>query len=245
MGVTINANGNVGSNNIFSDISIQPLGKINIPDADLRTEKHRDIRFSWTLLISMFALFFSVASIAMSIPSLNKFHLDYAGLLVAVLSILVTLLVAWQIYKTIEIDNKINQRIEDSKYSIYLDFSRFTAREYFKYAKSVAIEVLSHPNERTSFLKGKDALAWFFFAINIQRKLSDMQLGGVETDLSLSLSTLCDFTEWIVLNNIEIKLDMSEKDSINKVLMPLIKRSEVQRIIKNIEIITQTNNKQL
>lgn len=77
----------------------------------------RDNKFVIAIIISVVSFILSVISIAKIYPRIH-FDIDYTGALIAVLSLLVTLLVGWQIFYAINYKEKINNITEDFRSKI-------------------------------------------------------------------------------------------------------------------------------
>ena len=57
--------------------------------------------------MSIAAIICSVVAICVSLPSAPELGIDYIGVIVGILSLLVTMLIGWQIWNTIAIEKKI------------------------------------------------------------------------------------------------------------------------------------------
>lgn len=66
--------------------------------------------------ISIAALAVGVAAIIIACPRKEEFGIDYMGVIVGILSLLVTVLIGWNIYKTLEIDSHIREKAEDTEH---------------------------------------------------------------------------------------------------------------------------------
>lgn len=69
----------------------------------------------WNTCLSIAAIIFSIVAICVSLPSTPELGIDYIGVIVGILSLLVTMLIGWQIYNVIAIDKKIDSKIEKTK----------------------------------------------------------------------------------------------------------------------------------
>lgn len=68
---------------------------------------------TWT---SIAALAVGVAAIIIACPRKEELGFDYTGVIVGILSLLVTALIGWNIYKTLEIDRHIREKAEDAEH---------------------------------------------------------------------------------------------------------------------------------
>lgn len=75
------------------------------------------IKSYWSNCLSIAAIICSVIAICVSLPSAPNLGMDYIGVIIGILSLLVTMLIGWQIYNVITVDKKIDGKIEQvSKY---------------------------------------------------------------------------------------------------------------------------------
>ena len=65
------------------------------------------IKSYWSNCLSIAAIICSVVAICVSLPSAPELGIDYIGVIVGILSLLVTMLIGWQIWNTIAIEKKI------------------------------------------------------------------------------------------------------------------------------------------
>lgn len=76
---------------------------------------------NWSLLLSSIAIITGVLSICVSFYRTPELGFDYQGILVSILSLLVTTLIGWQIYNVIYIDAKVKKSLKraiDDQYEI-------------------------------------------------------------------------------------------------------------------------------
>lgn len=66
-------------------------------------------RINWTLLISLLALLVSIITLCLVKPHCSELSFDYQGVIVGILSLLVTALIGWNIYTTIDLKGKIDE----------------------------------------------------------------------------------------------------------------------------------------
>ena len=69
------------------------------------------IKSYWSNCLSIAAIICSVVAICVSLPSAPELGIDYIGVIVGILSLLVTMLIGWQIWNVIAIDKKIDSKI--------------------------------------------------------------------------------------------------------------------------------------
>lgn len=70
-----------------------------------KTEIHNGI--AWAIIFALAAMIMSICSLSRNNERILNF--DYLGIIVGILSLLITFLVAWQIYNTISIDRRIDE----------------------------------------------------------------------------------------------------------------------------------------
>lgn len=69
---------------------------------------------SWALLLSSVAVLISLVTLCVACPHKAELGFDYQGVIVGILSLLVTLLIGWQIYNALEIKKEIKKEIDSS-----------------------------------------------------------------------------------------------------------------------------------
>lgn len=72
------------------------------------------IKSYWSNCLSIAAIICSIVAICVSLPSAPELGFDYIGVIVGILSFLVTLLIGWQIYNAVTIEKKIKEEIEQT-----------------------------------------------------------------------------------------------------------------------------------
>lgn len=70
------------------------------------------IKSYWSNCLSIAAIICSVVAICVSLPSAPELGIDYIGVIVGILSLLVTMLIGWQIYNAIVIEKKIKDEVK-------------------------------------------------------------------------------------------------------------------------------------
>ena len=81
---------------------------------------------SWALLLSSVAVLISLVAICVACPHKAELGFDYQGVIVGVLSLLVTILIGWQIYTFIDI-NKKSKELEEAKTAALISTERNNA----------------------------------------------------------------------------------------------------------------------
>ena len=76
------------------------------------------IKSYWSNCLSIAAIICSVVAICVSLPSAPELGIDYIGVIVGILSLLVTMLIGWQIWNVIAIDKKIDGKVEQTSDSL-------------------------------------------------------------------------------------------------------------------------------
>lgn len=101
------------------------------------------MKMDWSILVSIIALCFSIAAIIVVYPRVTL-GIDYLGLIVGMLSFLITLLMGWNIYTLVDFKNKIKD-IENVK----SDF-----RKIFEINKATYLTHVADLEESISILYG-------------------------------------------------------------------------------------------
>ena len=107
----------------------------------------RNRRINWSLLISLLTLIISVITLCLTNPNYSDLGLDYQGVIVGVLSLLVTALIGWNIYTTIDLKDKI----DEFKYAVPISLTVSLAqlgralfyKEHYEYAISAFLNALA------------------------------------------------------------------------------------------------------
>lgn len=97
--------------------------------------KHLDMKKEYSIWISGTSLLLSVIAVCVAAWRSPELSFDYQGVIVGVLSLLVTALIGWQIYNSIEINRKVNGTEDMAR--------RITNEAMEKYGHSVKSFVLT------------------------------------------------------------------------------------------------------
>ncbi len=82
------------------------------------------IKSYWSNCLSIAAIICSVVAICVSLPSEPEIGIDYIGVIVGILSLLVTMLIGWQIYNVITIDKRIEDKVNEVTDSFEKDIKK-------------------------------------------------------------------------------------------------------------------------
>lgn len=139
------------------------------------------IKSYWSNCLSIAAIICSVVAICVSLPSVPELGIDYIGVIVGILSLLVTMLIGWQIYNVITIDKKIDGKIE--QVSNYLSNN----------IKEINKETLEHIQKKNDqmeeyILVSFDLMRSEYFSINKKYKSALFSYLRVISQLSESTS---------------------------------------------------------
>ena len=74
--------------------------------------------------MSIAAIICSVVAICVSLPSAPELGIDYIGVIVGILSLLVTMLIGWQIWNVIAIDKKVKDEVKQVSKSFAKDIKK-------------------------------------------------------------------------------------------------------------------------
>lgn len=161
-----------------------------------------------SLIISPIALILGAISFFRSYPRSENLGFDYIGLLVGILAILVTILIAWQIYNTIGIDARVKEvemmqaelktELENAKRKRELSEGEMKASIYFV--------------QGISLLSSNIFLSYHSFFRGLESSLK-INLTGLIIPTLNNLDEVCKNIEE---NLAEIELSVKAKDKINK-----------------------------
>ena len=98
------------------------------------------IKSYWSNCLSIAAIICSVVAICVSLPSAPELGMDYIGVIVGILSLLVTMLIGWQIWNVIAIDKKIDGKVKQTRDSL---------TESINVTKKEMIEYIEKANEKS------------------------------------------------------------------------------------------------
>ena len=98
------------------------------------------IKSYWSNCLSIAAIICSVVAICVSLPSAPELGIDYIGVMVGILSLLVTMLIGWQIWNVIAIDKKIDGKVKQTSDSL---------TESINVTKKEMIEYIEKANEKS------------------------------------------------------------------------------------------------
>lgn len=110
----------------------------------------------WSCYLSIGAIIVSLVSIMISSPRYTPISIDYLGAIAGVLSILVTILLGWQIWTVISIDNKINNSVESMKKNIVKELSKVE-----EHANNIILYANTMSNARIDMIEKNYASAIF------------------------------------------------------------------------------------
>ena len=98
------------------------------------------IKSYWSNCLSIAAIICSVVAICVSLQSAPELGIDYIGVIVGILSLLVTMLIGWQIWNVIAIDKKIDGKVKQTSDSL---------TESINVTKKEMIEYIEKANEKS------------------------------------------------------------------------------------------------
>ena len=104
------------------------------------------IKSYWSNWLSIAAIICSVVAICVSLPSAPELGMDYIGVIVGILSLLVTMLIGWQIWNVIAIDKKIDGKAKQTSDSLTksIDATKKEMIEYIEKANEKSqIEIMT------------------------------------------------------------------------------------------------------
>jgi hypothetical protein len=153
------------------------------------------IKSYWSNCLSIAAIICSVVAICVSLPSTPELGIDYIGVIVGILSLLVTMLIGWQIWNVIAIDKKIRNEVNKARSSFVKE------TEVIKDSSYIALQKLQFKTE----------------LVNVESYMSNSSFDRVVE----SIRTLLDSA--IAINEVEFLREaawviISTKERINKIL---------------------------
>lgn len=153
------------------------------------------IKSYWSNCLSIAAIICSVVAICVSLPSTPELGIDYIGVIVGILSLLVTMLIGWQIWNVIAIDKKIRNEVNKVRSSFVKE------TEVIKDSSYIALQKLQFKTE----------------LVNVESYMSNSSFDRVVENIR----TLLDSA--IAINEVEFLREaawviISTKERINKIL---------------------------
>lgn len=162
------------------------------------------IKSYWGNCLSIVAIICSIVAICISLPSTSELGIDYIGVIVGILSLLVTILIGWQIYNAITIEKKIKDETESLKKEIsdYLENDNGTR-------DSLSMYVLGLTHARIALIEHdyEDAFACFINALDSVSKIDENE-GCIEE----ALRGVHSMTKEAVEKNIPIPINVDQKE---------------------------------
>ena len=166
---------------------------------------------SWALLLSSVAVLISLVAICVACPHKAELGFDYQGVIVGVLSLLVTILIGWQIYTFIDI-NKKSKELEEAKTAALIS----TERNFYYY-----ILLQSDPL----------GVEYRFLDYRISSLYHFSNIGEIET---------CNTIVKVLLEMIVVPEDIKVLESgKNRILMLLTKVKDTDKIIGYEELVSR------
>lgn len=140
-----------------------------------------------SFIISIIAILFSIISLCPSIPrAINDDNLqfDYLGLIIGILSLLITALIGWNIFQLIDFKEKTNQ-IDELKDQTAKRLNEIQQRADYNKAfsramrsQNAAIQFIPNDKNIAKYImitSGLKALSFFPSSLNMKKKLPNYQ----------------------------------------------------------------------
>lgn len=162
------------------------------------------IKSYWSNCLSITAIICSIVAICVSLPSTQELGIDYIGVIVGILSFLVTILIGWQIYNAIIIEKKIKEETGKLKKEI----SDYLENDNGK-RDSLSMYVLGLTHARIALIENdyEDAFACFINALH-----SVIQIDENEECIENALHGVHSLAKKAIEKNIPIPIDADRKD---------------------------------
>lgn len=158
-------------NNTCGDYNTSTIGKkhINIDECKVCINGKSYLSVC-SIFLSIGALIISVIAIGICAPRYKELGFDYTGIIVTVLSLLITILITWQIYITLTLDNRVKQyisdRIRSTKADIYQDIDT-KIKDYDYHLGSILLHTKAN-----NIADKKNAIKYYFLALHFANKSS-------------------------------------------------------------------------
>lgn len=169
------------------------------------------IKSYWSNCLSIAAIICSIVAICVSLPSAPELGFDYIGVIVGILSLLVTMLIGWQIYNVIAIDKKIRDEVNKAKGSFIKEIEAIKDDSYIELQKLQFKTELVNVN---SYMSNNS----FDQAIESIRSLLDGAIAIDEVDFLRETATVI----------------ISTKERLNNILSFPGQREELDKVYKEI-----------
>lgn len=149
--------------------------------------------------MALVAVGISIVAICISLPTEKPIGIDYMGVLVGILSLLVTILVGWQIWSAISIDKKISERVEEARDSLTKAIEKtredlgvagaraMAATLYQAESISLNVYLLAGKGGCNGLIKTLTQMEEYAMALNEYSTLSDFARMIVETKKNIDL----------------------------------------------------------
>lgn len=111
------------------------------------------IKSYWSNCLSITAIICSVVAICVSLPSNNELGFDYIGAITGILSFLVTVLIGWQIYNAVTIEQKIKNEVKQVREAL---------KDEIKQASSTLNESIDKTREDLSIAGARSMMATLY-----------------------------------------------------------------------------------
>ena len=140
------------------------------------------IKSYWNSCLSITAIICSVVAICVSLPTKETLGIDYIGVIVGILSLLVTMLLGWQIWNTIAIEKKIKEEVNQASTLLKQDINKFredlsisgvrsmTATLYQAESTNLNLSILA--NDYKGVIRALNILLEYSIALNDPETLS-------------------------------------------------------------------------
>lgn len=173
------------------------------------------IKSYWSNCLSIAAIICSVVAICVSLPSAPELGMDYIGVIVGILSLLVTMLIGWQIYNAIVIEKKIKDEVKlveksfQKEIQAIKDESEISAKKILYKAEYIDLkfQLSKHnPTEVTNCLR---AMIENAIHINDPKLLSNVAIMILLSKEEISKLTITHAIRQVEVNNDFLELSLN------------------------------------
>ena len=113
-----NINTNISGNNNKSQTK-------NSKDENSKTKNKENVIINIAMALSILAVIVSIPAIILAVPRASELDFDYYGVIIGILSLLVTVLIGWNIYSLIDV-----KAIQNANEELKKDIKRIASRIY-------------------------------------------------------------------------------------------------------------------
>lgn len=211
-------------NNVYGNNNFANKNKGN-KDSDLNS----NCIIFFAFLLSLVSLFISIIGLCISYPKNEHLGFDYTGIIVGILSLLITILIGWQIYNTININNELkkhinnrfnllNNQVDRKLYNIDIRMTEDIKRQINDYDNHLG-SILLHTKANAKHDDYQSILFYFKALICVNKSTFKNNLQDILNDLSIAVAVFRpqqgDFTKEDISEFINILKECKDHRTVN------------------------------